>query len=355
MSVDPETLRARFDAPAPMTVGVEEELMLLDPSTLDLAPRAREVLGALGADDRFTLELPAAQLEIVLGPEATAGAATAALAAARRTLLASVGGDVRFAAAGVHPFAAPLGVLNTGERYDRIAERYGDVARAQLVFALQVHVAVRGADRALAVYNALRGELPLVAALAANAPVHAGRDTGMASVRPHIGGLLPRQGVPPALASWEAYAAALARLDDPAQWWWEVRPHPRYGTLEIRIPDAQPTIEEAGAVVGVAHALVAWLAERYDAGETLPVPRRWEIEEDRWLAARYGAAGPLRDRVGALLDALAPVAERLGCAGELERARTLAADPGAQRLRAAFAARGARGAVAELAEAFERV
>lgn len=355
MSVDPETLRARFDAPAPLTVGVEEELFLLDPSTLDLAPRAREVLAALGGDGRFTLELPAAQLEIVLPPAATAGEALTGLAVARRDLLAAVDGDLRFAAAGVHPFTAPLGVLNTGERYERIAERYGDVARAQLVSALQVHVAVRGADRALAVYNALRGELPLIAALAANAPIHAGRDTGMASARAHIGGLLPRQGVPPALASWEAYAAALNRLGDPGEWWWEVRPHARYGTLEIRVPDAQPALADAGAVVGTVHALVAWLAERHDAGEVLPVPERWAIEEDRWLAARHGAAGPLNERVHALLDALEPVAGRLGCVGELQRARELAADGGSQRVRASFLARGARGVVAELADAFERV
>jgi glutamate---cysteine ligase / carboxylate-amine ligase len=355
MSTDPQTLRARFDAPAPMTVGVEEELFLLDPSTLDLAPRAREVLAALGADPRFTLELPAAQLEIVLPPAATAGEAIAGLAAARRALIAAVDGELRFATSGVHPFTAPLGVLNTGERYDRIAERYGDVARAQLVSALQTHVAVRGADRALAVYNALRAELPLIAALAANAPIHAGRDTGMASVRAHIGSLLPRQGVPPALASWEAYAAALGKLRDPGEWWWEVRPHPRYGTLEIRVPDAQASIDDAGAIVAVVHATVGWLAERFDAGETLPARERWEIEEDRWLAARHGAAGPLNARVHALLDALEPVAERLGCAGELQHARTLAAEDGAQRARACFAARGAHGLTEALADAFERV
>jgi carboxylate-amine ligase len=355
MSVDLDTLRARFDAPAPMTVGVEEELMLLDPSTLDLAPRAREVLEAVGADGRFTLELPAAQLEIVLPPLASVPEAMAALGEARRALVSAVGGDVRLMTAGVHPFTAPLGVLNTGERYDRIAEQYGDVARAQLVSALQVHVAVRGADRALAVHNALRGELPLVAALAANAPLHAGRDTGMASVRAHIGALLPRQGVPPAIASWEAHAATLARLGDPAQWWWEVRPHAQYGTLEVRVPDAQPTLAEAGAVAGVVHALVAWLAERFDAGEALPSPERWMIEEDRWLAARYGVAGPLRDRVHALLDALEPVSERIGCAAEVERARALAEHGGAERIRASFSARGARGVVAELADAYEQV
>src|SRR4051812_32257938 len=139
MSVDPDSLRARFDAPAPMTIGVEEELMLLDARTLDLAPRAREVLDALGGDGRFTLELPAAQLEIVLPPAATAGEAVRDLAAARVRLADVLGDELRATTSGVHPFTAPLGVLNDGERYAAIAGRYADVARAQLVFGLQVH------------------------------------------------------------------------------------------------------------------------------------------------------------------------------------------------------------------------
>jgi glutamate---cysteine ligase / carboxylate-amine ligase len=352
MSVDHETLRARFDAPAPMTVGIEEEVMLLDGRTLDLAPRAREVLAALDADERFTLELPAAQLEIVLPPVATAAEAARGLIAARRRLCQVLDGEMRAACAGVHPFAAPLGVLNEGARYARLAAQYGDVARAQLVFALQVHVAVRGADRALAVHNALRGELPLVAALAAHAPLHAGRDTGLASVRPHISGLLPRQGVPPVLSSWEAFADALGRLEDPAQWWWEVRPHLLHGTLEIRVPDAQATVADTAAVVAVVHALVARLAERFDAGEALPAPPRWEVEEDRWLAARHGAGGPMAPRVRALLDDLEPAADRLGCAPELAHARRLADHRPAQRLRAASTRGGPRAAVSALAEVF---
>jgi carboxylate-amine ligase len=352
MSVDPESLRARFEAPAPMTLGVEEELMLLDPRTLDLTPRAAEALAALGGDPRFKLELPAAQLEIVLPPVANAGSAARGLAAARARLRDVLGGELRLAGAGLHPFAAPLGVLNDGARYARIVAEYGDVARAQLVFALQVHVCVRGADRALAVHNALRGELPLIAALAANAPLHAGRDTGMASARPPICSLLPRQGVPPVLPSWEAYARALARLEDPGQWWWEVRPHPVHGTLEVRVPDTQATVAEAASIVAVVHALVAWLAERFDAGEPLPAPPRFEVEEDRWLAARHGAAGPLRPRIVALLDALEPVAERLACVAELEGARAMVDAGGARRLREAFARGGGRAAVEQLVDLY---
>lgn len=347
--VEPDTLRARFDAAAPMTVGVEEELFVLDPETLDLVPRARDVLEALGGDPRFTLELPASQLEIVAPPCRTAGEAVAELGAARARL--AVLDDFRFLAAGVHPATAPLGVLNTGGRYDDIAGRYGAVARMQLVSALQVHVRVSGAERTLAVYNALRSYLPLIAAVASSAPYLGGVDSGLASVRPQIGGLLPRQGVPPRLDSWKDYVGALARLEDPTQWWWELRPHLAHGTLEVRVPDAQPTVRCAGAVIALVHCLVAWLAERHDGGERLEVAARWEIEEDRWLAARHGVAGPLAERVGTMLSALTPVAARLGCADELADAGALVADPWVARLRTAG---DAQEATRMLADAFDR-
>lgn len=354
-SVTRETaLRAIFDAPAPLTVGVEEEVMLLDARTLDLAPAAADVVAALDGDERFKPELPAAQLEIVLPPLGSAVAVERELRAARRDLAAALDPE-RFtlAGAGMHPFTHPLGELSRGPRYDLIAAQYGDIARLQLVFALQVHVCVRGADRALAVYNALRGELPLVAALAANSPLLAGRDTGLASARPKVSQLLPRQGVPPELGSWDAFAAALDRLDDPAQWWWELRPHRAHGTLEVRVPDTQATAGEAAAVVAVVHALAVWLAERVDAGEKLAVRPTWEIEEDRWLACRHGAAGPLGERLQALLDALEDVVTRQGTTAQLETARAMAAGGGgAQRQRAAFARGGARAAVAELADRF---
>src|SRR5207302_7619401 len=131
--------------------------------------------------------------------------------------------------------------LNRLERYERTIREYGVRAQRQLVCALQVHVSVGDADGALAVYNAARSYLPLLAALAANAPFYEGHDTGLASVRPKLAELLPRQGVPPAIASWEAYAGALSwgagtgAFPDPGMWWWELRPHPQFGTLEFRV------------------------------------------------------------------------------------------------------------------------
>jgi glutamate---cysteine ligase / carboxylate-amine ligase len=338
-------LRAAFDVAAPMTVGLEEELMLLDPETLDLTPRAAEVLERASGDPRFKSELPAAQLEIMLAPAATVGEATAALRAARADLAEAAGGIGVLAGAGAHPYAATEGELSNGERYEAIAREYGPIARRQLVFGLHVHVAVRPSDRALAVYNAVRGQLPLIAALAANAPYYAGEDTGLASVRPKISELLPRQGVPPTLASFEELEAALrwARIE-PAQWWWEARLHPGFGTVEVRVPDTQTTVAETAAIAAFVHALIAWLAERHEAGEALEAAPSWRIAENRWSACRHGIEGtmadlvtgevaPTRERLAALLGELAPTAERLGCAADLGRIDLDA--NGAQRQRSA--------------------
>ncbi|MEA2291887.1 MAG: glutamate---cysteine ligase / carboxylate-amine ligase [Solirubrobacteraceae bacterium] len=363
-------LRAAFDAPAPLTIGLEEEVMVLDPSTLDLLPRALEVLAPLAGDDRFKPELPAAQLEIVTAPQARVGDAIAALATARRDLAAAASGLARFAAAGVHPFAAGEGVLNDGERYRLTAREYGRIARRQLVCAFQVHVAVGGADRSLAVYNALRSYLPELAALAANAPYHEGADTGLASVRPKISEQLPRQGMPPSLESWDAFAAELAwgaaAGAVPAgggRWWWELRPHPAYGTLEVRVPDSQASIADAAAVAAVVHALVGRLSERYDEGslDATRVPT-WRLEENRWSACRDGVAGtladlatgerrPTRQRLLELLEEIDGAAARLGCAAELASARALVERNGAIRQRETG---DPHAAAAWLADAFAR-
>jgi len=336
-------------AARPATIGLEEELMLLDPVTLDLTPCAADVLARLEGDPRFVPELPAAQLEIVVPPVATVGEAIAELAVARADLVRAADGLARPAGAGVHPFAAGVGAVAPGARYAALLEEYGDgVMRRQLAFGLHVHVALGGPDRVLPVYDALREELPAIAALAAASPFYEGADTGLASARPKVADLLPRQGVPPELPSWEAYADALrwpARAFADACWWWELRPHPVHGTLEVRVADTQATVADTAAVAAVVHALVATLARRHDAGELPPPAPTWRIAENRWSACRHGVRGTWTDpRTGAtrptaarlhdLLDALAPAAEGLGCAAELEAARDLVERPRADSARA---------------------
>lgn len=362
-------LRRAFDASEALTVGAEEEVMLLDPASRDLTAAAAQVLERVAGDPRFKRELPASQVEIVTVACGSVSELTEQLAASRAELAAATAGLVNLAAAGTHPFAAIEGSLSPGERYESTEAEFGVFARRQLLFALQIHVAPGSADRALAVYNGLRSYLPEIAALAANAPLHGGADTGLASVRPKIAELLPRQGVPPPFAGWDEYAAALewgarsGAVRDPNAWWWELRPHPRFGTLELRVPDAQSSVAEAAAVAALAQSLVASLGERFDAGEELAPAPSWRIAENRWSAARDGVEGeladlvdgrrrPTRERLEQLLVELAPVAARLGCATELESARGLTRANGALRQREVAREAGPHGVVEWLCERF---
>jgi carboxylate-amine ligase len=365
----PPNLRVAFEADAPMTVGVEEELMVLDPETFDLAPRAHAVLERVEGDPRFKPELPAAQLEIALAPATTVGDAVRALTLARADLAAAADGIGLLAGAGTHPFAAAEGVVSDGARYEALLHEYGPVARRQLVFGLHVHVAVRPADRALAVFNAVRSYLPLVAALGANAPFYCGEDSGLASVRPKLCDILPRQGVPPAMSSWDELEAALrwgetaGVMADRSQWWWEARLHPAFGTVEVRVPDTQSTVAETAALAAVVHALVAWLAERHEAGDAPAPAPSWRIGENRWSACRHGLEGtmadlvtgevaPTRERAAALLAKLAAAAERVGCAAELALAANGLDANGAARQRGVAGQGGARAVAPWLAKRF---
>jgi carboxylate-amine ligase len=343
--------------------------MVLDPDTLELTDRAAEVAETLSGDRRFKLELPASQLEIVTPPATTVGAAANALRDARHALVAAVNGTVRFAAAGAHPHSPAVGALNSGPRYDPIVEKYGWVARRQLVSAFQVHVSLGSADRTLAVYNAARSYLPLLAALAANAPFYEGVDTGLASVRPKLAELLPRQGIPPRIDSWSSYLETLAwgassqAFPDPATWWWELRLHPGFGTLEFRVPDAQSEVRDAAAIAAVVHALAAWLGARHDADDLAEPDPTWRIDENRWSACRDGVQGemadlrtgerlPTRVRLEQLFDALHATAIALGCEAELARARELAAVNGAMAQRRDAADHGVTHVTRWLSERF---
>lgn len=364
-----DELREAFDRADTYSVGIEDEVMLVDPDSLGLVPAGPTVLERLDADERFKLELPTSQLEIVTRPAATAAELAAPLLQARQTLAAAAEGIARPLGVPVHPFSPGLGVLNTSERYTHTIVEYAGVARRQLVCALQVHVGVGDAERALAVYNVARSYLPLLAALAANAPFYEGRDTGLASVRPKLSEMLPRQGVPPELRSWEhlaqilGWGAASGNFATARTWWWELRPHTSYGTLEFRVPDAQSSVADAIALAAVIQALVAWLGERHEAGERDHVAESWVIAENRWSACRHGVSGTMadlqtgvpsstEDGLHELLDILAPVAERFGSRRELDHARSLVVRNGAIAQREAAAEGDARAATAWLAERF---
>lgn len=346
---DAQALREPFDSAAALTLGLEEELMLLYADTLALAPEVDALLARV-ADGRVRDELRAAQVELVTPVCESAAEAGGQLADARLAALHALPQGRRLAAAGTHPFSSDWGEVAAGDRYALIADEYAWAARRSLACGLHVHVAVGGADRTLAVYNALRSFLPEIGALAANSPFFEGQDTGLSSVRPKLNEAFPRAGVPPPFPTWDEYAALLdwgragGLFPDSTHVWWDLRLHPGFGTLEVRVADAQTRVEDAAAIGALVHCLVAWLARRHDRGERLPVHDSTRIHENAWRALRHGVRGwlvdcgsgrrePTRERIAALLDELEPLARRLRCELQLFDARTLLAGNGAERQR----------------------
>lgn len=358
--VSADECRVRFDESSEFTVGVEDELMLLDADTLELAPVIDHVLAEVEEDARFTKELRTAQLEIVTPVCATAAAACEELTDARRVLVERLRGAVALAAAGTHPFSTDWGTITKGDRYRAIADEYTWAARRSLACGLHVHVAVPGAERALAVYNALRSYLPELAALGANSPFIEGSDSGLCSIRPKLNEAFPRAGIPPHFGSWEELVAfvdwgrAGGLFPDASHFWWDLRPHLTHGTLELRAADAQTRVEDAAAIAALFQALVYRLAERWDAGERLPVHDTHKINENAWRAYRYGVRGwlvdldtgepePTRDRLERLVSEVEPAATRLRSAHQLRHVRTLLAGNGADRQRYVHERDGMRG------------
>lgn len=359
------SLRRAFDDVSDLTVGAEEELILLDPLSFEPAPAAERVLERLGRPDTHRPELWSAQVELTSGVHGSPAGVVTDLAAARARLVEELSGRLRVAGLGTHPLARTASAFQTGDRYAGIVERHALGARlGALASGLHVHVAVAGADRALAVYNAMRAHTPLFAALAANAPFIAGQDSGLASVRPMLADALPRQGVGPHLPTWAAledlveWGRRTGAFADPARLWWECRPNLRLGTVELRAPDAQSSIGDVHALVALAHALVADLCERLDGGERVLAADTLRVQENRWRAMRYGMAAELvdldRDRPVSAREAVMELVERVAVhadPGGLERVRALAArdEPGDQRLLARR-----RGAAAIAARAADR-
>ena len=338
-----EALRAAFDHPVELTVAAEEELLLLDPRTFDLTPAAPGLFLDLADPERYRQEISPAQLEIVSDVCTTSGQVRDQLAEGRRQAIAAAAGSLRFAGVGAHPFALPWSDIGDAPRYTALLAEHQLGARlGALAAGLHVHVAVRGAERALAVHNALRTLMPALVALSANAPYIAGIDSGLATVRCTLADALPRHGTGPAFTTWEAYEEALrwgretGAVPDASQFWWDCRLNVRTGTVEVRAPDAQAGLDEAEALVAVVHAAVADLCARHDAGEFLPVHDAIAIEENRWRAARYGLEGdlidaetesqrPARESIADILDRLRPAAERCGAGPGLRHARALLA------------------------------
>jgi glutamate---cysteine ligase / carboxylate-amine ligase len=326
-------IEQHFGESSPFSIGLEEEVMILDAETLALAP-AVDVLIAkseeLELPGRLKTELFASIVELNTDTCASVAQAHEALGELRRAAarIAEENG-LRIAAAGSHPFSDPEQQQIAGDpRYKEFVGFAGVSARRQGVSGLHVHVGMPGADACYATLEAILPWLPLVLALSANSPYLAGRATGLASNRAEVLAQLPRAGAPPAFGSYGAWEAFVERLiglglaDDYTRFWWDVRPHPRFGTLEIRMPD-QPT---RLAVTAGLSALLQALCASVEA-DAAPVADRGDYAQNRWAALRFGTAAELIHPDGdrlvrapelarELLELVAPAAEKLGTAAD---------------------------------------
>jgi glutamate---cysteine ligase / carboxylate-amine ligase len=354
----PRAFRASYDkAIVPFTVGLEEELMLVDSATGRLVACVDDVLAHVDGDERFRAELRATQIELVTRPYLSAEDVGRELATARLDLAGQLGNEIALLGCGTHPTASAPGRITEGDRYRAIARDNPWAARWMLTCGLHVHVAVSGGDRALAVFNALRSFLPELAALGANSPYWGRHHTRIASTRLQLNRSLLRHGVPPAFESWHAYADLVAwgctsgTMPDPSYHWWDLRLNPGLGTIEVHVADTQTEVGETVAVVALVQTLAAWLGGRFDAGERLPRHDCARIGESLWLGLRVdspseladldtGVREPTTDRISRLVDALEPTAERLGTGDQLARLPALATTRGADRQEAVARERG---------------
>lgn len=308
MDIDLPSARATFDASTDLTVGLEEEFALLDPAGLGLVPRFEDVRAAAVADPALAKaiagELISSEIEIRSGRGDDLAAASAAQRDLRGRLFAAAAGrGVALGSTGTHPFSdyRDQRIIDT-EHYRLVEDGLKYVAWRNNTFSLHVHVGVRGADRAVLVCDRLRPVLPVLLAISANSPFLDGRDAGLHSARSQtFTKSFPRCGVPDAFGSWTAfsdYVEMLVRtrsIIEYTQVWWSVRPHLTFGTVEVRICDAQMSAAESDGLAAVIVACVAQAARDLDEGVPAPdLPNRL-IEENVWRAIRYGLDGELLD------------------------------------------------------------
>lgn len=342
-------MRIPFQASPSASLGIEVELGLVDCRSRELTPAATDLLAEMGRDHpggehpKAKHELFESTVEVITGICATASEARADLDATLGELAAAARDrGIVLMCSGTHPLSHWRAQdVSPNPRYTRLVERIQWPARRLAIHGIHYHVGVRSAEKAIAITNSLAFHLPLFLALSASSPYWHGMDTGMASCRTKVFEGLPTAGLPPPLAGWSDFEALMATLmragaiESIREIWWDVRPHPDFGTVELRMCDGMSNLTEICAVGALAQALVHHLDARLDAGERVPTASDWLVRENKWLAARHGLDGevivdddgtlaPTRDVVERLLDEVAPAAAELGCGAHLEETRRMA-------------------------------
>jgi carboxylate-amine ligase len=326
----------------PYTLGVEEEYMLLDGETLDLVQHIDTVLAAVAGHElepRINAELMQSVLEITTPVCRTAADVDSALRQLR-TYVAGIARErgLRVGSAGTHPFSLfERQRITARDRYRQLVDQMQYVARRELIFGMHVHVAVDSPEKAIQVTNALLFQLAPLLALSASSPFWRGEPTGLHSSRQMVFAAFPRSGPPPRFKDYADYAAVIHQLErtgciaDYTQIWWDIRPHPRLGTVEVRICDGVTRVEHAVAIAAYCQAFVKAVCEAIDKGEEIATYHRILTTENKWLAGRYGLEAPIMDLatgkrnripvaqlIRRTLRQIEPHARELGSEAELE-------------------------------------
>jgi carboxylate-amine ligase len=335
-----------FNSSARSSLGIEVELEVVDQKTRQLASFATEMLAELGApygDDghpKAKHELFECTVEIITGVCTRVDEARADLEATLAEVEAAAHArGLALMCSGTHPFSHYRDQkISPNPRYARLIADMAWMARRMQIFGVHFHVGVRSPEKAVAIANALSFYIPHFLALSASSPFWNGHDTGLASSRSKVFEGLPTAGLPEPIENWTDFEAfmetlvAAEAIGTIREVWWDIRPHPPFGTVELRMCDGIPTMTEVAALAALAQSLVEWLDTLIDRGYRLPVPREWVVRQNKWRAARHGldasvildgtgARREMRAAVEELLEELAPVARRLGCADELDSVR----------------------------------
>jgi carboxylate-amine ligase len=337
----------KFGESPPFTLGVEEEYMLLDPTSFDLVQHVDTVLTAM-QDGEFTErvgpELMQSVLEISTPVCRTAGDVESELRRLRSYVTETARSqDLRVGSAGTHPFSLfERQRITARDRYRNLVDQLQYVARRELIFGLHIHVAVDDPEKAIKVTSALLLHLAELLALSANSPFWRGEPTGLASSRQMVFAAFPRSGPPPRFNDYSDYAEVVGQLEktgciaDYTHIWWDIRLHPRFGTIEVRVMDAVTRVEDTTALAAYVQGLVKYYSDAYEAGGELPSYHRILTTENKWLAARYGLEAPVMDLmtgrrnrvpvaqlVRRALREIEPHARELGSDRELEGIRDI--------------------------------
>jgi carboxylate-amine ligase len=347
------------------SLGVEWELQLVDENSRELTAGAIEILEELrpeGAEEhpKAKHELLQSTVEIITGVCTTVAEAKADLAGTLTEVVpAAQRRGLGVMCAGTHPFTDwQTQLISPKERYLRLVDEMQWPARRLQIFGVHVHVGVRSAEKAFPIVNAASQYVPHFLALSASSPYWMGGDTGLASARTKVFEGMPTGGLPYQLSGWDEFETYMETListhsiQSVREVWWDIRPHPDFGTVELRICDGLPTLDEVGAVAALSQCLVEQFDTQLDRGYTLPTPPTWVLRENKWRAARHGldadivvdekgTVRPVRQAILDLVEELAPTAKRLGCEAELaDVERVLAVGASCQRQRSIAAATG---------------